>query len=474
MAPQLGSKHPDSSFKNNHKMIKRETSAATLLFAAAVLLAIWPLPDTMALRNLMLLCGSIAAVALLRRNINQFKQSNAWPVYVLFGFFIWLVLHLTLLAGNFEEQWREFREDWLRSFLAAIVGLALGLVLADPERQLPPRLQRIQEPLLICGLAGTVVIFCIRYAYEVVRTGRWIHLDFYMTPYLGKTPLVIFGGLFLPLMFIKLLSARERKSPASWYIYAPLGIAATIFSFYFANTKNGIAVFVLLFVFFLFRIASTDRSRHSQRKGFLAMLLACIFLTGFVLKNHLETNTAWSNLIADYKVSTEIEQHLNWKDGVSPLPLNQYGVPVNASTYARVAWGQAGLELLKEHPLGFGQLNHSFGALALQKWSDFRKPDGKNRGSTHSGWLDFALGFGVPGLLLVCIPLGVSYMRARKRSDFWSTYAIWAIPVIAVSYLTTEVCTDHFIELLFFMTALFCALTLKRLNEPSGAYAGSI
>ena len=455
-------------------MIKRETSAATLLFAAAVLLAIWPLPDTMAFRNLMLLCGGVAAVSLLRRDVNPFKQSNAWPVYVLFGFFIWLVLHLTLLAGNFEEQWHEFTGDWLRSFLAAIMGLALGQVLANPKRQLPQRLQSIQEPLLICGLAGTVAIFCIRYAYEVVHTGQWLHLDFYMTPYLGKTPLVIFGGLFLPVLLIKLLSARERKSPASWYFYAPLGIAATIFSYYFANTKNGIAVFSLLFVYFLFRIASTGKIIHSQRKVFFVMLLACILLTGFVLKHHLETNPAWSNLIADYKVSKNIEQNSNWKDRVSPLPLNQYGLPVNGSTYERVAWGQAGLELLKEHPLGYGQIHHSFGALALQKWSDFQKPGGKNRGATHSGWLDFALGFGVPGLLLVWIPLGVSFMRARKRSDFWSTYAVWAIPVIAVSYLTTEVCTDHFIELLFFMTALFCGLTLKRSNEPNCAYADSI
>jgi hypothetical protein len=292
-----------------------------------------------------------------------------------------------------------------------------------------------------------------------------------MTPYLGKTPLVIFGSLFLPVMFIKILSAREGKSSAFWYVCAPLGIAATLYSDYFANTKNGIALFFLLFGYFLLKIAGAGKKVRVQRKGFFVMLLACSLLTGFVLKNHLESNSAWSNLIADYKISTEIEQHNNWKDRVSPLPLNQYGMPVNGSTYERVSWARAGLELLKEHPLGYGQINHSFGALALQKWSDFQKPDGKNRGATHSGWLDFALGFGLPGLLLVCIPLGVSYFRARKRSDFWSTYAVWAIPVIAVSYLITEVCTDHFIELLFFMAALFSGLTLQKANQANGADA---
>lgn len=452
-------------------MIERKIPATVLLLSAAILLAIWPLPDTMALRNVMLLCGGVASAVLLRRNISQFMQGRAWPIYVLLGFFIWLVLHLTLLAGNFEEQWHEFTGEWLRSFLATLIGLALGLLLSQPERQLSPRLQRIQEPLLICGLAGTVFIFCMRYAYEVLRTGQWIHQDFYMAPYLGKTPLVIFGSLFLPVMFIKILSAREGKPPTFWYVCAPLGIGATIFSDYFANTKNGIALFFLLFVYFLFEIAGAGKKVRAQRKGFFAILLACILLTGFVLKSHLESNPAWSNLIADYKISSDIEQHNNWKDRVSPLPLNQYGVPVNVSTYERVSWAQAGLKLLKEHPLGYGQIHHSFGALALQKWSDFHKPDGKNRGATHSGWLDFALGFGLPGLLVVWIPLGVSYLRAKKRSDFWSTYAVWAIPVIAISYLTTEVCTDHFIELLFFMAALFSGLTLQKENQASGADA---
>lgn len=452
-------------------MNERKTPATVLLLSAAILLAIWPLPDTMALRNVMLLCGGLASTLLLLRNVSQFTQGRAWPIYMLLAFFIWLVLHLTLLAGNFEEQWHEFTGEWLRSFLATLIGLALGLVLSQPQHQLSARLQRIQEPMLICGLAGTVFIFCMRYAYEVLRTGQWIHQDFYMTPYLGKTPLVIFGSLLLPVLFIKILSAREGKSSAFWYVCAPLGIVTTIFSDYFANTKNGIALFLLLFVYFLYKIARAGKKVRARRKGFFAMLLACILLTGFVLKNHLESNPAWSNLIADYKISTEIEQHNNWKDRVSPLPLNQYGVPVNGSTYERVSWALAGLELLKEQPLGYGLIHHSFGALALQKWSDFHKPDGKNRGATHSGWLDFALGFGLPGLLLVWIPLGASYLRARKRSDFWSTYAAWAIPVIAISYLTTEVCTDHFIELLFFMAALFSGLTLQTANQANGVDA---
>lgn len=456
-------------------MTQGKNPAIVLLLGATVLLAIWPLPNTMALRNWMLLSGSIASGFILFKNAPRLARLDAWPVFVLFSFFIWLVFHLLVLSGNYEEQWRELTGDWLRTFLSAIMGLALGLLLSDPNHQLSPRLERIQEPLLIWGLAGTIAIFSVRYAYEVAHTGQWVHMDFYMTPYLGKTPLVIFGGLFLPVLFIKIKSALQQTASPRWYLYGFIGLAATLLTFYFANTKNGFAVFGLLAGYFLLQMVPRNRTPIAGRAGKYVLLLLCLVGFAYAINKHMDSNPAWSNLIADYKVGIQIEQHNIWKDVEDTSmawPLNENGVTVNGSTYARAAWGRAGLELLKEHPWGYGQINHSFGALAIKKWSDFHKPDGSNRGATHSGWLDFALGFGLPGLIMVWIPLAASYARARRLGGFWSNYATWTIPVIAISYLITEVCTGHFIELLFFMCAWFCGLTLKPRNAAIGASVG--
>lgn len=456
-------------------MTERRISSTVLLLTTAVLLAIWPLPDTMALRNLMLLCGSIAACFIFAKNICRLMQSQAWPIFVLLSFFLWLVFHLLVLAGNFEEQWHELTGDWLRSFLAASMGFALGLVLSDPTHQLSPRLQRIQQPLLIWGLAGTVAIFSIRYAYEVWRTGQWVHMNFYMSPYLGKTPMVVFGSLFLPAMFIKIKAALEQKVSPQWYLYGFIGITATLLTFYFANTKNGFAMFGLLAGYFLLQVMPRSHDIHLQHTGRYALVLLCMLGFAYAVGKHLDGNPAWSNLVADYKIGLQIDQHNDWKNVENPLlkwPVNENGVTVNTSTYARTAWARAGLELLKENPWGYGQINHSFGALAIQTWPDFHKPDGINRGATHSGWLDFSLGFGVPGLLLVLIPLTVSYARARKREDFWGTYVLWTTPVVALSYLTTEVCTGHFVELLFFLCAWFCGITLKPKTSANDALGG--
>lgn len=453
-------------------MVDKKISGAVLVLAASVLLAIWPLPNTMGLRHLMLLMGSIASLYIMSKHLQQLTKLQAWPIYVLFSFFLWLVFHMLFLTGNHEEQWRELTGDWLRNGLAACMGLALGILLRNTEQHLSPRLQRIHQPILIWGFAGTTAIFCARYMYEIIQTGQWVHTNFYMAPYLGKTPLVIFGSILLPVMFIKALSALQRTAPPVWYLYSFTGLIATVLMYYVANTKNGFAMFALLLGGFLVSVLRRRAHVKMHRIGLGVPIAIGLLIFGYAVSKHIETNPAWSNLVADYKISAKIDQHKNWKDNISPVPFNEYGTSVDGSTYQRVSWAWAGLELLKEHPQGYGLINHSFGALAIQKWHDFHKPDGNNRGATHSGWLDFALGFGVPGLLLVGVPLTASFLRARKRTDFWSSYTVWTIPLIAVSYLTTEVCTGHFIELLFFLTALFNGLTLPNDRESSDANAG--
>jgi hypothetical protein len=82
------------------------------------------------------------------------------------------------------------------------------------------------------------------------------------------------------------------------------------------------------------------------------------------------------------------------------------------------------------------------------------------RGATHSAWLDFALAVGIPGLLLVLIPLWVSWYRSLFQQSLWASYTSWTIPIMTFAYLITEANEAHFIELLFFMVAFFCGLTL--------------
>jgi len=247
----------------------------------------------MALRNLLLLTGLFAAIPIIRSRSGLLLAKGAWPVYVLFAFFLWLIVHFTFFAGILTEQTHELLGEWPRNLLAGVLGLGLGLSLNDGR--LYVQRSRGLETVLIMGFAGTALIFCGRYAYEIYRTGHWLHHNFFMTPYLGKTPLVIFGSIFLPLMFIKILDALKGQESWRWYLYGALGTTFTLCMFYFGNTKNGFAIFALLFGYLLFctvrQLVGTTLQPKRSGIGIAVVLLSALAF-GYAGKKHIESNSA--------------------------------------------------------------------------------------------------------------------------------------------------------------------------------------
>ena len=458
---------PCGSLKTMH-LVQRNTHIYLAVIAAS-LVAIWPLPETIALRHLLLVIGLALSFPVIRTHGHSLLKKDAWPLWVLASFFLWLLVHLAFFSVNVDEQWQELSGDWVRSLLAAVIGLSLGLVLARPShRDGSQSNSKTLELILFAGFSGTVVIFFFRYIYEIFITSQWVHKDFYMTPFKSKTPLVVFGGIFLPLAFIKILRVFTGDEKPRWTAVAFLGILLTLFAEYFANTKNGFVVLAFVSAIFVFDLIRSTGKSQGKHIFIWPFLLALLIITAFGVKKHLESNEAWRMLWPDIKVGFDIDHHEYWKNrDVHPLPTNEYGVAVNGSTYERIAWATAAIQLIKENPQGFGLIHHSFGALAIEKWPDFYKPIGKMRGATHSGWIDFTLGLGIPGLLLVLVPLGASFWRALHREGFWYTYIAWTVPVITLTYTITEVSSDHFIELLFFMAAVFCGMTLKPYDNAS-------
>ena len=104
-----------------------------LVVSSSMLLAIWPLPGTIALRHLLLLMGFLSASQVIRKSKIDLATARCWPVWVIFGFFGWLIIHLMLLSTDYPEQLREITGLWVRAFLAAVMGLGLGLVIWQSE-----------------------------------------------------------------------------------------------------------------------------------------------------------------------------------------------------------------------------------------------------------------------------------------------------------------------------------------------------
>ena len=445
-----------------------------LVISSAILMAIWPLPGTIALRHALLILGTVCSLVYLAPRKTLLLDRSSWPLWSILSFYLWLLFHLLFFTQEFDLQLKEFFSLWVRSFFGALIGLGLGLFLTESSLNFDVAKHNdkfwnknsLITLILFLGLSGTFSIFFLRYLYEVFLTHQWLHLNFYNVPYKAKTPFVIAGALFLPLCCILTLQSIQSLLNKKWFTLAVIGILLGFFGNYFSNTRNGMAIasicllqFLICYLFYFFR---------SHKKNIASsLLMAPVLVLGmFGAIKHLEHNPSWTNLMADVKVGADIDHQTYWKDrSHSSLPINQFGNEVNVSTYERAAWFTAGLRLLKENPQGYGLTHHSFGSFAMTRWPNFFNPQGNTRGATHSGWMDFALGVGIPGLLLILIPLGASWYRSLFQQGLWFSYASWTIPIMVFAYLIAEVTGAHFTEMLFFMTAFFCGVTLRYPRE---------
>lgn len=349
----------------------------------------------------------------------------------------------------------------MRCLLAASIGLSLGIVLTTPADTAIGQ-RKITTLLILIGLSGTCLIGFSRYVYAALQTYQVINFEILFAFYKAKPPFVIGAALALPLCFILIIRSINQQMSRWWLLPSLLVICLSLFVAYFSNTKNGMIIFSICLVTFIINLVF--KVQWNWRKLLLAIVIFPIVLSvSFIsIEKHIQKNEAWPSLIADFMIGLDIDNQNHWRDRkIHPPPLNEFGKMVDLSTYERTAWFTAGIRLLAENPMGYGLLHHSFGVLALAKWPDFYKPNGKLKGATHSGWLDLALGLGIPGLLLVLIPLGASWYRSLQQQGLWLSYAAWTIPIMSLACLTTEVAGEHFTEVLFFMTAFFCGLTLK-------------
>lgn len=441
-----------------------------LIFCSSSLLTIWALPETIAFRHTFLVIGCVCSLIYLKNSFRSVYSTTAWPFWIFFiGVFGWLIAHLFIFSVQFDLQFDEMRSLWGRSFLACLLGLGTGLALTNSKQSERPRdnQKKYSNPscikaLIFLGLAGTSIISFAYYVNVALQSHQWVNFDVLLPLYKAKPPFVIATAIFIPLCFILIARTINHQESKWWIPICILGTAFSVFSCLLVNTKNGIAIFTISLICFIANFLATVRWKFS-RFIFVSLVITFIIPASYIsITKHLELNPAWAQLIANAKVGIDIDNQNYWKNRSNyPEPTNELGMAVDISTYERTAWFTAGSRLLLENPQGFGLMHHSFGWLALAKWPDFYKPNGNLRGATHSGWMDMALGIGIPGMALIWIPLFIAWYRSLFQKGLWFSYTSWTIPILWFAYLTTEVAGQHFTELLFFLVAFFCGITLQ-------------
>ena len=149
-----------------------------------------------------------------------------------------------------------------------------------------------------------------------------------------------------------------------------------------------------------------------------------------------------------------------------PDPVDATGRPIHGSTYERVSWFIKGVQIIQAKPLGNGLSHLAFGHYMRAEYPNSLVL------MTHSAWIDYTLGLGLPGLLLVWAAIGMVlgrsfslqsllgtpvYSGAVDHSFFrgWIAYiAPWLLLGMLGFWFVGEVSEREYLEHYFFLIAL--------------------
>lgn len=364
---------------------------ATMLF---VLMLVYPIPHTIAFRNILLVAFLAGCAVPLRRAGRAAVAAALRPLRVaavlmavLTG---WLLFQSALISERPAEALNMLRGDWLIGIIAATAGAAAVLTLRV-------RGYAAKVPMLLRALALALFAhIALLLAYQ-----GWIWLaegafPFAHTPFAEKDYHTVVVTALLGLLLADLLAWRLRGRGG---LGLPAGVelamaVATCVAAVTLSSRNAVIITVCLVALSAAVLLLLGRERLA---GWLRPTLAALALVAVALGWWgLRSDARWDNFVGSAAVAMQTEEHRAWlAPGLHPWPKTASGQPVEESAYLRLAWAKVALEQVARYPLGLGYGHKAFG------WAVNRSYDVQTgHESSHSGLLDFTLANGIPGILL--------------------------------------------------------------------------
>lgn len=448
-----------------------------LIFLNVILLAIWAVKDTIALRNIVLVLGAIGSILYIVndwRYGNLKKQLNsihALPFIFAGLIFVWVLIHFFWFSQDPVSQFQELKSTWLRVLLGSILAWGTGLAI-------------LRKPIFInflwLGILLGILALYAQYIPKALTAKAFFVPDYHGYIFHAKINGVLVGtlliagltGTMLDLFRCKQLS-RQKWALVFWLV----GIVLAMYSYVFVyDTRNGIGLAAILFatliaggvIWVIKRIITKGATKELVLvTGFIAGL---VILASIFTYHQIQRNAGWLTLLEDSKIAVQVDKYPQWQhsniNGV--VPKTESGRTVVGNTYERVAWAVVGVRLIEQHPLGTGVLYIPFNKLLQIDYP------GATPYATHSGWIDLTLSLGIPALLLMWgILASVFYLGSKSEGSFRITVPIMA-GMIFLLYLVGELNGEHAVEILFYWFAMLSVLQLPSGSSLEQSYAKSI
>jgi hypothetical protein len=428
------------------KIFKEYFSVMLCFFCYFFLAAVWVLPGTIGIRHWLLGIGLLSGFFYIwLKRLVLIIDWTFLPLMLIGALFLWVGIHYLFFSLDTVLELREIKGIWLRSFGGIVIAIVVGIAFQ--------KFKKIRV-LFLLSLVLVPLINLTVYVYQSILQERIIQPNDFVTQYLfNKIETAFFGSVAIGALLayaLSLLSKKQNLITATklFALYATCMLLAL--SSVISSSKNGVAVSLGLIGLYCICMVYLSIFRTGQRiKYFLsALIFVLVFL--FIKNIHqAKAGPGWESLVADIKVAVQIEKYQNWKNPSKfGWPLNEHGQIVAGNTYERASWAVAGVHLLANNPLGYGSVNNSFKGML-----DHQKIAHNVPGQTHSGWVDFALGFGIPGILIIIIAqLSIIYLGLKNKTKF-SLIGVWICIAILPMGIIAEISYKQYFEAtLFYIT----------------------
>ncbi len=468
--------------------IDADKKTSALLWTGRVLLAllfaVWPVAHTISLRDLLLvltlaLFGYLAWAARPMAGWRDLK----WPAGLYLALTVWMVVVAFFISTETAWSLDEIRGQWLKGALALLLGgctayafgragwLTRGLMvlfgvlllhaLYVDAVAIKGLVEAWFDPTRLTSLPRHVGIHpgSEEYGYlTLLRSYEWDQLMATDGPDKSN----VLSNLLLYFLLAEILfraGFRRRCLPYENNVLAAV-LLAVVFSIYIERARNGILEIIFVLLLFGSLLFAVHRRRFSKRAVAVGLFLVLLIptMTGYV---SFKTDPRWQSLWQTVPIALDTRTHTAWLDLNSPLPRLPDGKLVNRSNYMRIARLKGGMELALERPWGVGYGRNAFGHAVMKKY-------GIAASHSHSGFVDMAIGIGLPGALLwvaFLVSLAVLGARGYRRHRHYPALLLLFVTTgYGVRMVLDSITRDHMLQMFLFLAA-FLAVAAVRMPD---------
>lgn len=443
-----------------------------LLICGMAIINIWPIANSIAARNIALALGAICALILFFGDKKNWSFVNFLSPLLLFGLLGWMIILYLFKPLAPETQWSEITSTWLRVALAILLGSGLGFCVAQ---------SKAVRFLALLSFLPLLIAQLLTYLYHSYLFGSL------STPYTPGIFITKAGGTYFLMWPYLLLCAYTDfllntvdKNTGSSYTVVKIGACLLMFSacflaFYSLASLNGILISGVCVAILMIRVFFNLMVLRKHKMLGLIAIAVVIAISSFAIHMYSKQDgNKFNNLLQDLKIGVQVDRYTNWRNDTPALvPVIPDHPPINQSTYFRIANFINGARLIAEHPLGAGFTYLPYGYYMSRLYP------GSVADHTHSGWIDFALGVGIPGIILCWLAIAWAIWVAIKQqkhtnlngitSNLWSYIVIWGLGGIWLLWIVLEVSEKEYIEHLMFMIAFLAAGNASTPNPQKAA-----